>query len=103
MKDLADSLGVSAYYVMIYGDQSEVAHAGDAFRHFDVADDEAHGLLELSPSSDGIAGGLRVASLIFLGCLCSVNNRLQFGQDAVLDAFAGRLGVPSDVRTANHS
>jgi hypothetical protein len=98
VKDFADSLGVPAYYVMIYGDQSEVAHAGDAFRHFDVADDESHGLLDLSPSPDGIGGGLNLASLVFLGCLASVHNRLQFGQavDSALDAFAARLGVPSD-------
>jgi hypothetical protein len=97
VKDLADSLGVPAYYVMIYGDQSEVAHAGDAFRHFDMAD-ESHGLLDLSPSPDGIGGGLRLANLVFLGCLTSVHNRLQFGPavDSALDAFAGRLGVPSD-------
>ncbi|MBV9123154.1 MAG: hypothetical protein JO112_07345, partial [Planctomycetes bacterium] len=97
VKDLADSLGVTPYYVMVYGDQSEVAHAGDAFRHFDVAEDESHGLLDLSPSSDGIGGRLHLASLVFLGCLTSAHNRLQFGQtvDSALDAFAARLGVPT--------
>jgi hypothetical protein len=98
VKDLADSLGVTPYHVMVYGDQSEVAHAGDAFRHFDFAADESHGLLDLSPSPDGIGGRLQLASLVFLGCLTSVHNRLQFGQtvDLALDAFAARLGVPSD-------
>jgi hypothetical protein len=97
VKDLADSLGVSAYHVMVYGDQAEVAHAGDGFRHVHVADDESHGLLDLSPSSEGIGGGLRMACLVFLGCLTTVHNRLQFGPtlDSVLDAFATRLGVPS--------
>ncbi len=97
VKDLAASLGVASYYVMVYGDQSEVAHAGDAFSHFDVADDESLGLLDLSPSPEGIGGRLHLASLVFLGCLTSVHNRLQFGQavDSALDAFAARLGVPS--------
>jgi Family of unknown function (DUF5677) len=97
VKALADSLGVLGYYVMIYGDQSEVAHAGDGFSHFDVADDGSHGRLDLSPSPDNIGRGLRLACLIFLGCLTSVHNRLQFGPtvDSVLDAFAARLGVPS--------
>jgi hypothetical protein len=97
VKDLADSLGVTPYHVMVYGDQSEVAHAGDAFRHFDLAADESHGLLDLSPSPDGIGGRLHLASLVFLGCLTSVHNRLRFGQavDAALDAFAARLGVVS--------
>lgn len=98
VKDLADSLGVFAYYVMVYGDQSEVAHAGDGFRHVHVADDESHGLLDLSPSPEGIGGGLRIACLVFLGCLTSVHNRLEFGPtvDSSLTAFAARLGVPSD-------
>jgi hypothetical protein len=96
VKDLADSLGVTSYHVMVYGDQSEVAHAGDAFRHFDVAADESHDLLDLSPSPEGIGGRLHLASLVFLGCLTSVHSRLQFGQavDSALDAFAARLGVP---------
>ena len=98
VKDLAESLGVPAYYVMIYGDQSEVAHAGDGFRHFDVADDESHGLLDLSPCPDGIGRGLRVSCLVFLGCLTIVHNRLQFGPtvDSALDAFAVRLCAPSN-------
>ena len=100
VKDLAESLGVRGYHLMIYGDQSEVAHAGDAFRHFEVAEDESNGHLDLSPSPEGIGGGLRVACLVFLGCLTSVHNRLQFGPavDSALDAFAAQLGVPSDRR-----
>jgi hypothetical protein len=83
---------------MVYGDQSDVAHAGDAFRHFDVGDDESHGLLDLSPSPDGIGDRLHLASLVFLGCLTSVHNRLRFGLavDSALDASAARLGVASD-------
>lgn len=97
VKDFADSLGVPAYHVMVYGDQSEVAHAGDGFRHFDVAEDESQGYLDLSPSPDGVGGSLHLASLVFLGCLASIHNRLQFGQavDAAIEAFATRLGVPS--------
>jgi hypothetical protein len=89
---------VSAYYFIIYGDQSEVAHARDGFRHFDMADDQSHGLLDLSPSPDSIGVGLRLACLVFLGCLTSLHNRLHFGPtvDSLLDAFAARLGVPSD-------
>jgi hypothetical protein len=97
VKDLAESLGVISYYLMLYRDQSEVTHAGDALRHFGVADDGSHGLLALSPSVDGVDVALRVACLIFLGCLTSVHSRLSFGDtvDSTLDAFASRLGVPS--------
>jgi hypothetical protein len=98
IRDLADSLGVLSYYLTIYGDQSEVAHAGDGYMHFDVEDDGAHGSLDLSPSPAGIGGLLRLACLVFLGCPTGIHNRLKFGDavDKTLDAFAAQLGVPSD-------
>lgn len=97
VKNLADSLGLLSYYIMVYGDQSEVAHAGDGYCHFDVAEDGISGLLDMSPSSDGIGGRLRLACLVFLSCLTSVHNRLQFGSAAEtsLNAFTSRLGVVS--------
>ena len=96
VKDLADSLGLIPYHVLTYGDQSEVAHAGDAFRHFEVAENEPQGVLHLGPSPERIGGRLNLACLVFLACLASVHNRLQFGQtvDSRIDAFAARLGVP---------
>jgi hypothetical protein len=96
VKDLADSLGVAAYYGMIYGPQSEVAHAGDAFGHFDVSDDLSHCLLALAPAPDEIGPRLHLASLVFLGCVASLHNRLQLGPDVEsrIDEFAKRLGVP---------
>jgi hypothetical protein len=96
VKDLADSLGVTPYYVLAYGDQSEVIHAGDALQHFDVDDGGASGSLDLAPSSADVGGRLRLACLVFLGCLASLNNRLHFGPafDSAIDAFATRLGVP---------
>jgi hypothetical protein len=98
VRNLADSLGVLSYYLMIYGDQSEVALAGDGFMHFDVEEDGAHGSLDLCPSPARIGGLLRLACLAFLGCLTGIHNRLKFGDalDETLDAFATRLGVPSD-------
>jgi hypothetical protein len=63
VRNLADSLGVLSYYLVIYGDQSEVAHAGDGFMHFDLGD----GSLDLAPAPDGIGGLLRLASLVLLG------------------------------------
>jgi hypothetical protein len=98
VRNLAESLGVLSYYLVIYGDQSEATHAGDGFMHFDVEDDRMHGSLDLSPSPAGIGGLLRLASLVFLSCLTGIHNRLQFGDqvDSALDAFAARFGVPSD-------
>lgn len=97
VKNLADSLKVRYYYVMVYGDQCEVAHAGDGFKHFSVEHDGVHGSLDLSPSPAGIGGLLHLACLVFLGSLVGIHNRLKFGDDVdkVLDAFAKRLGVPS--------
>lgn len=94
VRNLADSLGVLSYYLMAYGDQSEVAHAGDGFMHFDLDDDG--GRLDLCPSRDGIDGQLRLAGLVFLGALTGIHNRLNFGAeaDAALDDCAKRFGVP---------
>lgn len=94
VRHLADSLGVLSYYLMAYGDQSEVVHAGDGFMHFDLDDDG--GWLDLCPSPEGIDGQLRLAGLVFLGTLTGIHNRLNFGAeaDAALDDFARRLGVP---------
>jgi Family of unknown function (DUF5677) len=98
VRNLADSLGVFSYYLMVYGDQSEVAHAGDGFMHFDLEDDGEHGSLDLSPSPVSIGGLLQLACLVFLGALTGIHNRLKFGDavDKKLDAFAARLGVPTD-------
>jgi hypothetical protein len=94
VRNLADSLGVLSYYLVIYGDQSEVAHAGDGFMHFDLGDDG--GWLDLAPSPAGIGGLLRLAGLVFLGCLTGIHNRLSFGAQAEsdLNAFAKRFNVP---------
>ena len=94
VRDLADSLGVLSYYLVIYGDQSEVAHAGDGFMHFDLDDDG--GWLDLAPSPAGIGDLLRLAGLVFLGCLTGIHNRLNFGPEAesALNAFAERFNVP---------
>jgi hypothetical protein len=94
VRNLADSLGVLSYYLVIYGDQSEVAHAGDGFMHFDLGDDG--GWLDLAPSPDGVGGLLQLASLVFLACLTGIHNRLNFGAEAesALDGFAKRFNVP---------
>jgi hypothetical protein len=98
VKDLAYSLGLAPYHVMLYGEQSDVAHAEDAFDHFEVGDDGTHGSLALAPASEGIGRRLRLACLVFLGCLTTVHNRLQFGDaaESALNAFAKRLGVPDN-------
>jgi hypothetical protein len=97
VRNLADSLGVLSYYLVIYGDQSEVAHAGDGLMHFDVEDDANRGSLDLCPSPEGVGGLLRLAGLVFLGTLTGIHNRLKFGDavDKKLDGCAARLGVPS--------
>ncbi|OAI45808.1 hypothetical protein AYO44_12340 [Planctomycetaceae bacterium SCGC AG-212-F19] len=94
VRNLADSLGVFSYYLVIYGDQSEVAHAGDGFMHFELDDDG--GSLDLSPSPASIGGLLRLAGLVFLGCLTGIHNRLNFGPEveSALNAFAKRFNVP---------
>jgi hypothetical protein len=96
VKNLADSFGVVAYYAMVYGPQSEVAHAADAFGHFEVSDDQSHATLSLAPSPDGIGPRLHLATLVFLCCVASLHNRLQLGQavESRIDDFANRLGVP---------
>jgi Family of unknown function (DUF5677) len=96
VRNLADSLGVLSYFLVVYGDQSEVAHAGDGFMHFDIDDAGAHGSLDLCPSPAGIGGLLRLAGLVFLGCLTGIHNRLKFGDEAesALNAFATRFNVP---------
>lgn len=93
VKDLADSLCVLSYYIMMYRYQSEVAHAGDGFMHIDFDDDG--GRLDLGPSADGIDGLLQLATPVFLGCLVGIHNRLNFGPEAeaALTAYAKRLGV----------
>jgi hypothetical protein len=62
-----------------------------------VLENESQGVLDLGPSPERIGGRLNLACLVFLGCLASVHNRLQFGQavDSRIDAFAARLGAPS--------
>jgi hypothetical protein len=96
VRNLADSLGVLSYYLVVYGDQSDVAHAGDAFMHFGLDDDR--GWLDLAPSGAGIGGLLRLAGLVFLGCLTGIHNRLMFGSDAesALNALAKRFNVPDE-------
>lgn len=94
VRNLADSLGVLSYYLVIYGDQSDVAHAGDGFMHFDLDDDGTW--LDLAPSSAGIGGLLRLAGLVFLACLTGIHNRLNFGleTESALNAFAKGFSVP---------
>jgi hypothetical protein len=96
VKHRAESLGLTAYYVMIYGQQSGVVHADDAFDHFDLPDGDSPGMLDLTPSADGIGKQLHLACLAFFGCLSGIHNRLKFGADieAALNAFTGRMGVP---------
>jgi hypothetical protein len=96
IKNLADSLGVLSYYITVYGDQSEVAHAGDGAMHFDLNDDN-RGSLDLSPSPDSIGGLLNIARLVFLGSLVGIHNRLKFGEavEKKLDGFASRFNEPS--------
>jgi Family of unknown function (DUF5677) len=97
VRDLAGSLGVGDCYELIYGPQSEVVHAGDAFGHFDVSNDQLHCLLALSPAPDEIGPRLQLASLIFLGCVASLHNRLRFGPniESRINEFAKQLGVPA--------
>jgi hypothetical protein len=92
VRNLADSLGVLSYYLVVYGDQSEVTHAGDGFMHFDLDD----GSLDLAPSPASIGGLLRLAALVFLACLTGIHNRLNFGAgtESALNAFAKRFEVP---------
>jgi hypothetical protein len=61
-----------------------------------VDDDGLHGSLDLAPASEGMGGRLRLACLVFLGCLTTVHNRLRFGSEleSALNRFAVRLGVP---------
>jgi hypothetical protein len=94
-KDLAISLGVGPYYAMVYGPQSDIAHAGDAFAHFVPPDGQSNGSLALAPTSDGMGGLLYLASRLFLGCLASIHNRLQFGPEAELriGEFEKRLNM----------
>jgi hypothetical protein len=91
IRNLADSLGVLSYYICVYSDQSEVAHAGDAFMHFDLDD----GSVDLAPSPASIGGLLQLAGLVFLGCLTGIHNRLNFGAqvELALDGFAKRFTV----------
>jgi hypothetical protein len=98
VRDLADSLGVLSYYLMIYGDQSQVAHACDGFMHFHFDDESNRGSLDLCPSPDSIGVLLRLAGLVFLSTLTGIHNRLKFGDafDKKLDAFALRFCVSSD-------
>ena len=94
VRNLSDSLGVLSYYLMIYGDQSDVAHAGDGFSFFHY--DDSGGRLDLAPSPDRIGGLLRLAGLVFLACLTGIHNRLNFGPkvESALNAFAKRFNVP---------
>jgi hypothetical protein len=93
VRNLADSLGVLSYYLVIYGEQSEVAHAGDGFMHLDLDDDG--GRMYLAPSAADIGDLLQLAGLVFLGCLTSIHHRLKFGPEAAsaLNAFAERFDV----------
>jgi hypothetical protein len=97
VKNLADSLGVLSYYLTIYGDQSDVAHAGDGHMHLGIEDNSNCGWLDLCPSPDGVGSLVNLAGLVFLGTLTGIHNRLKFGDaaDKKLDGFAARLGVPS--------
>ncbi len=100
VKDLADSLGALPYYVIFYGDQSEVAHAGDGLTYFNFEDDAHHASIDLCPSSDGVGVPLRVAEQVFISVLAGIHNRLKFGEavEKKLDAIETRLGELSETR-----